>query len=114
MSLKRAVKNNRKKNSPYDMAKTHRIFGTGTRPAGTLVFAFGGGEDGINSGSQAAVIIPILESGADFISSDPLAKGVGQHCFQPIADLYEHFSILNKNEQDGPVVFGGLPHPPGA
>jgi hypothetical protein len=42
------------------------------------------------------------------------AQSIGQRAFESITGLQKHFPVLNKYEQDGPIVFGFLPYFPGA
>ncbi len=79
---------------------------------GSFVFAFRRREDGLHASRQAAVEIAGLEARRDLLVNDALAQRVGQHAFQPVADLQKQLVFLHENEQHRAVVLVLLPHLP--
>ena len=68
--------------------------------------------DQVDSGLEAAPVIPALKMRLDDALGDVERGDIGQHAFQPVADLDEHLAVLDENEKDGAVIRSLSDRPP--
>ena len=81
-----------------------RVLGFVGGAAGAFVFAFYGGEDCVDAIAEALVVVALFEVRGDLSVDDVFGGGVGDHAFEAVADLEEHFAVVGEDEEDGAVV----------
>src|SRR5205814_8261110 len=79
----------------------------------SFVLAPDGFADQVDTGGEAAFIIPIAEMGLDMVLGDVECRNVRQRTFEAVADLNKHLAVLNKDKQHDAVSFIFLADAPG-
>ncbi len=66
----------------------------------------------VDARRDTPVEIPLPEVRRDGIGDDALRAGIGEHAFEPVADLDAQAPVVLRNQQKRPVVDAFAPEPP--
>jgi transcriptional regulator with XRE-family HTH domain len=99
-----------KNNDENDGAKLV-FLGSGTLrngSSGALVVTASCLDERVDSGGHARIVVAVLKIGFDPIFRDVFRGDIGNRAFQPVANLEEHFPVVDKDKENRSVAFALL------